>query len=163
MAIKRITRDYEKIVAESQLVGVNISAEPIKKRRVLPDGSISEESDMFNWEAIIKGPQETPYANGLFHLSINIPSDYPYKPPYIRFITPIFHPNVNSQGTICLNILKDSWSPALTIGKLLLSISSLMAEPNPDDPLDATAALLLKSNKDEFNRRASAHTAKYAT
>ena len=91
--------------------------------------------DIMNWRATITGPDDSPYAGGVFFLDIEFPSDYPFKPPVVKFITPILHPNINASGGICLDILKNNWSAALTASKLLLSISSLLNEPNPDDPL----------------------------
>ena len=81
------------------------------------------------------GPADSPFAGGVFKLSINFPTDYPFKPPKVNFETKIYHPNVNSAGVICLDILKDQWSPALTISKVLLSILSLLTDANPKDPL----------------------------
>ena len=86
-------------------------------------------------EATIMGPPDSPYTGGVFFLNIQFPSDYPFKPPKVNFTTKIYHCNVNSNGAICLDILKDQWSPALTISKVLLSISSLLTDPNPNDPL----------------------------
>ena len=91
--------------------------------------------DLFHWSATIMGPDDSPYSGGVFFLNIHFPSDYPFKPPKITFTTRIYHPNINSNGSICLDILKDQWSPALTISKVLLSICSLLCDPNPDDPL----------------------------
>jgi ubiquitin-conjugating enzyme E2 D/E len=119
-------------------------------------------NDLFNWQATIIGPDETPYEGGVFSLKIAFPADYPFKPPKITFETKIYHPNINASGGICLDILKDQWSPALNTTKVLLSICSLMADPNPNDPLVPEIARLYKSNKDEFNRIAKEHTEKYA-
>ena len=94
------------------------------------------------------GPSDSPYQDGVFHLNIHFPTDYPFKPPKITFITKIYHPNINSNGVICLDILKNQWSPALTISKVLLSICSLICDPNPDDPLVPEIANLYKSNLD---------------
>ena len=119
-------------------------------------------NDLFNWEATIIGPTETPYEGGIFKLKILYPADYPFKPPKITFETRIYHPNINANGGICLDILKDQWSPALNITKVLLSICSLLDEPNPDDPLMPEIAQLFKSNRAEFNRIAREHTIQYA-
>ena len=87
--------------------------------------------DMFHWQATIMGPDDSPYAGGVFFLDIHFPADYPFKPPKVHFTTRIYHCNINSNGGICLDILKDQWSPALTISKVLLSICSLLTDPNP--------------------------------
>ena len=91
--------------------------------------------DLFHWEGTIIGPTETVYEGGVFRLDIQFPKNYPFKPPKVRFLTKIYHPNINSGGFICLDIFKENWSPALTITKVLLSICSLLTDPNPDDPL----------------------------
>ena len=87
------------------------------------------------WEATLPGPEGSPYEGGIFFLNIIFPVDYPFKPPKCSFRTRVYHPNVNSNGSICVSVLKDEWSPALTITKILLSISSLLTDPNPNDPL----------------------------
>jgi len=119
--------------------------------------------DITTWEATIIGPENTPYESGVFKLLINFPSNYPFKPPRVKFDTRIFHPNINKQGSICLDTLNKNWSPALTVSKLLLSISSLLSEPNFDDPLDIRAAQIYKKNKDEYFQTAKMYTSKYAS
>lgn len=98
-------------------------------------------NDYKHWKGYIEGPDETPYKGGFFQLDIKLPPQYPYKPPEIKFETKIWHPNVSSQtGVICLDILKDEWSPALTIRTALLSIQVLLCSPEPNDPQDAVVA-----------------------
>lgn len=119
-------------------------------------------NDLFIWQATIIGPTETPYEGGIFHLKIVFPTDYPFKAPSVSFTTRIYHPNINDNGSICLDILKDQWSPVLTVSKLLLSICSLLNEPNPNDPLMPSIANLYKTNREQFNANAREHTLKYA-
>lgn len=87
----------------------------------------------------IQGPDGTPYEKGVFKLEIGIPERYPLEPPKVRFLTQIYHPNIDEGGRICLNILvmppKGGWTPSLNISTVLTSIQSLLAEPNPDDGL----------------------------
>lgn len=128
--------------------------------------------DMFKWEAVLYGPEGTPYDGGIFFLDIDIPQDYPLKPPTVRFRTRIFHCNVTArdsdtpdsgEGRICLDILKGNWTPALTIGKVLISISSLLEDCNPDDPFSSWISDIYKRDRAEHDRRAREWTAKYAT
>lgn len=120
------------------------------------------DDDIFHWQATIIGPEDTPYSGGLFELKIDFPQDYPFKPPNVIFTTKIYHCNINSNGNICLDILKEQWSPALTISKILLSICSLMNDQNPNDPLDADAAELYLKNYNKFLEKASLYTSFYA-
>ncbi|XBI68537.1 hypothetical protein VPH35_047727 [Triticum aestivum] len=103
----------------------------------LSAGPVGE--DMFHWQASIMGPLDSPFTGGLFLVNIHFPLDYPFKPPKVSFRTKVFHfhfhPNINSNGNICLDILKEQWSPTLTISKALLSIYLLLTDPNPNDPL----------------------------
>ncbi|KAH0917287.1 hypothetical protein HID58_024947 [Brassica napus] len=118
--------------------------------------------DMFHWQATIMGPNESPYTGGVFLVTINFSQDYPFKPPKVVFKTKVFHPNINSNGNICLDILKDQWSPALTISKVLLSVCSLLTDPNPDDPLVPEIAHICKTDKAKYEAMARSWTQKYA-
>ncbi|KAF5890619.1 Ubiquitin-conjugating enzyme E2 E3, partial [Clarias magur] len=92
--------------------------------------------NIYEWRSTILGPPGSVYEGGVFFLDITFSSDYPFKPPKVTFRTRIYHCNINSQGVICLDILKDNWSPALTISKVLLSICSLLTDCNPDTTLE---------------------------
>ena len=147
MAFKRITKELKDIEKDPP---TNCSAGP------------HNPSDMFNWQASIIGPENSPYQGGVFFLCIKFPTDYPFKPPKVSFTTKIYHPNINSNGSICLDILKDQWSPALTISKVLLSISSLLTDPNPDDPFVPDIANLYKADRGKYEATAKEWTRKYA-
>lgn len=102
MALKRIQRELQELGRDPP---ANCSAGPVG-------------DDLFHWQATIMGPDESPYSGGVFFLDIHFPADYPFKPPKVSFTTRIYHCNINSNGGICLDILKDQWSPALTISKV---------------------------------------------
>ena len=108
------------------------------------------------------GPVTTPYEGGLFELELFLPDEYPMCPPKVRFLTRIYHPNVDRLGRICLDILKDKWSPALQIRSVLLSIQALMSAPNPDDPLDPAIARHWKEDENGANRTAREWCLQYA-
>lgn len=118
--------------------------------------------DLFHWQATIMGPSDSPYQSGVFFLTIHFPTDYPFKPPKVAFTTKIYHPNINSNGSICLDILRSQWSPALTVSKVLLSICSLLCDPNPDDPLVPEIAHTYKADRERYNKSAREWTHKYA-
>jgi ubiquitin-conjugating enzyme E2 D/E len=120
------------------------------------------ESDLYTWTATLVGPKDSPYEGGVFELGLLFPTDYPFKPPKVYFKTKVFHPNINAQGGICLDILKDQWSPALSVVKVLLSISSLLTDANPKDPLVPEIARLYVDDRAEFDRTAREWTQRYA-
>ena len=120
------------------------------------------DDDIYQWQATIMGPESSPYEDGVFYLRIEFPQDYPFKPPKVSFITKIYHCNINSAGSICLDILKEQWSPALTISKVLLSICSLMDDQNPNDPLMLDIANLYMNDKEKFIEQAKLYTIRYA-
>ena len=121
------------------------------------------DDNLYHWSGTIFGPKDTCYEDGIFHIDIQIPEDYPFKPPKMKFETKIWHPNISSQtGAICLDILKNEWTPALTIRTALVSLQALLSAPEPDDPQDAEVAKQYKGNIDEFNKTAKYWTEKFA-
>eukprot|EP00003_Mantamonas_plastica_P022589 TRINITY_DN3873_c0_g1_i1.p1 TRINITY_DN3873_c0_g1~~TRINITY_DN3873_c0_g1_i1.p1 ORF type:complete len:216 (-),score=29.64 TRINITY_DN3873_c0_g1_i1:23-670(-) len=147
-ALRRIRRELKDLEANPP---ENISAGPVSQ------------DDLFHWQAVIMGPDDSPYEGGVFFLSVKFGVDYPFMPPKVVFDTSIYHPNVNSQGSICVTILKDEWSPALTISKVLLSVCSLLTEPNPDDPLVVDIAKQYKEDREGYEATAREWTEKFAS
>ncbi|XP_024431935.2 ubiquitin-conjugating enzyme E2 T [Desmodus rotundus] len=125
-----------------------------------------QDADQPGLRAQIIGGANTPYDKGVFTLEVVVPERYPFEPPQIRFLTPIYHPNIDSAGRICLDILKlppkGAWRPSLSIATVLASIQLLMAEPNPDDPLMADISAEFKYNKPVFLENARQWTEKHA-
>jgi len=148
MSAKRILREFTDLQKEPV---PGCSAGPV------------EESNIYHWSGMIVGPEGSPYSGGVFEVDIHFPTDYPFNPPKITFKTKIFHPNINAHGGICLDILKDQWSPALTITKVLLSISSLLTDANPNDPLVPEIAHIYTTNRAEFDRMAREWTLRHAS
>ena len=147
-SLLRIQKEYKNITNDPP---AGCSAGPI------------DDNNMYKWQATIMGPQDSPYAGGLFYLSVFFTLDYPFKAPTVKFTTRIYHPNINSSGGICLDILKDQWSPALTISKVLLSICSLLTDPNPDDPLVPEIAHQYNNSIENFKASAKKWTLEYAS
>lgn len=128
-----------------------------------PNCSAGPKGDnLYEWFSTILGPAGSVYESGVFYLDIHFSADYPFKPPKVTFKTRIYHCNINSQGAICLDILKDNWSPALTISKVLLSICSLLADCNPKDPLVASIANQYLNNREEHDKIAKEWTQRFA-
>lgn len=146
-ALRRITREITDLKADPP---ANCSAGP-------------EGDDLFHWEGVILGPADSPYQGGVFKLKIQFPVDYPFKCPIVTFVTKIYHPNINSNGVICLDILKQNWSPALTMSKVLLSICSLLTDANPKDPLVPEIAEQYVNDRAAYDSTARLWTQKYAS
>jgi ubiquitin-conjugating enzyme E2 D/E len=147
MSTRRITREL-----------ADLRQDPPNNCSAGPEGN-----DLYRWEGVIFGPSDSPFSGGIFKLKVLFPIDYPFKPPTVTFTTKIYHPNISAAGIICLDILKTQWSPALTISKVLLSICSMLTDPNPDDPLMPDIAQLYRTDLAKYNATAREWTQKYAT
>lgn len=144
----RIRKEYKEVIEAKDNSG--ITAELV-------------DSNLTHWKGTITGPEGTPYEKGFFVVDIQIPKDYPFQPPKMRFDTKVWHPNISSaNGAICLDILKNEWSPALTLRTALLSLQALLSCPNPDDPQDAQVAGQYKKNFKDFEKTAAYWTEMYA-
>eukprot|EP01084_Bolivina_argentea_P293985 505747_1 len=152
MALRRIAKELR-----------DIESNPCEGFSVAP-----KHDDLFRWKGFIFGPKGTPYNGGKFEIDINFPQDYPFKPLRIRFITKIYHCNINDKGGSCLDILYDNWSPALTLTKVILAFISLLKQPQLDDGLGGSAVLmtsiakLYKSNLHLHHKEANEYAHKYA-
>ncbi|CAL9217560.1 Ubiquitin-conjugating enzyme E2 [Arabidopsis thaliana x Arabidopsis arenosa] len=144
-ATQRIEKEYKAMISNDSLYSIG-----------------RDSNDIYKWKTMIHGPPGTPYEGGMFNIDIKFPTDYPFKPPKFTFRTPIYHPNINEEGSICLDILKDKWTPPLTVEKVLLSITLLLEDPNPDDPLVPDIGQLFKNNRFQFDQRAREFTQRHA-
>eukprot|EP00008_Paramoeba_atlantica_P003000 CAMPEP_0201488850 /NCGR_PEP_ID=MMETSP0151_2-20130828/19849_1 /ASSEMBLY_ACC=CAM_ASM_000257 /TAXON_ID=200890 /ORGANISM="Paramoeba atlantica, Strain 621/1 / CCAP 1560/9" /LENGTH=161 /DNA_ID=CAMNT_0047874235 /DNA_START=33 /DNA_END=518 /DNA_ORIENTATION=- len=140
-AVLRLLSDYK-----------NISSDPLEGASASP----MSDNNMFQWHACIFGPQDTPWDGGVFNLTMIFSDEYPSKPPIVRFNSPIFHPNVYSDGTLCLDIIQDKWSPAFSVSTILTSIQSLFNDPNPNSPANPEAARMYVQDRKAYNRQVRA-------
>ncbi|UJR33026.1 hypothetical protein I4U23_020485 [Adineta vaga] len=125
------------------------------------DAIVDEQNPRY-FKVIIDGPSEGPYEGGKFKVELFLPDEYPMAPPKVRFMTKLYHPNIDKLGRVCLDILKEKWSPALQIRTVLLSIQALLSSPNPDDFLDADVAEKWKADEKGAKAIAREWTQKYA-
>jgi ubiquitin-conjugating enzyme E2 D/E len=149
MALRRIKKELDSY-CKDPIPGISLAQDP------------RYPGDLFRLLGAIIGPANTPYADSLFFLSIKLPPDYPFKPPDITFLTPIYHLNINKAGQNCLDIFDHQWSPALTIPRAMDSLRSLMEDSNPDDPFEADIAGHYKRNKADYERVAREKARRYA-
>ncbi|CAF1427273.1 unnamed protein product [Adineta ricciae] len=143
----------KRIVKES----ARLQQEPVPGIIAAPD-----ENNARYFKVVIDGPSESPYEGGKFKVELFLPDEYPMAPPKVRFMTKLYHPNIDKLGRICLDILKEKWSPALQIRTVLLSIQALLSAPNPDDFLDADVAEKWKADEKGAKAIARDWTEKYA-
>ena len=133
-AERRLLKDLKKLEQESQsMQSQGITATP-------------EEDSLYRWRAVIFGPDETEWEGGVFRLVLEFTEDYPNKPPKVKFLTKMFHPNIYNDGSICLDILQNMWSPVYDISSILTSVQSLLCDPNTKSPANNEAAELFSKN-----------------
>lgn len=144
---RRIIKETQRLLSEP---APGISASP-------------SEDNLRYFNVMILGPSQSPYEGGVFKLELFLPEEYPMAAPKVRFLTKIYHPNIDKLGRICLDILKDKWSPALQIRTVLLSIQALLSAPNPDDPLSENIAKHWKTNEVDAVETAKEWTRLYAS
>ncbi|XP_068239818.1 ubiquitin-conjugating enzyme E2 T-like [Palaemon carinicauda] len=140
-----------------------------KQLRESPPTGVScwpEGDDLSTFNAVIFGEEGTVYDGGMFKLEIEIPEKYPFHPPNVRFVTKIYHPNIDSAGRICLDVLKlppsGSWRPMHNLASVLTSVRLLMASPNPNDPLMTDIAEEYQYRKTQYEATAREWTSKFA-
>eukprot|EP00696_Hemimastix_kukwesjijk_P003472 gnl/Hemi2/14256_TR4843_c0_g1_i1.p1 gnl/Hemi2/14256_TR4843_c0_g1~~gnl/Hemi2/14256_TR4843_c0_g1_i1.p1 ORF type:complete len:152 (-),score=33.86 gnl/Hemi2/14256_TR4843_c0_g1_i1:121-576(-) len=111
------------------------------------------ENNIMKWNAVIFGPEDTPWDGGTFKLTLEFSEDYPNKSPVVKFVSKMFHPNIYADGSICLDILQNQWSPIYDVAAILTSIQSLLTDPNPASPANGEAARLYQENRREYQRK----------
>ncbi|EIW69876.1 hypothetical protein TREMEDRAFT_43536 [Tremella mesenterica DSM 1558] len=136
-AKRRLIRDFKRLASDPP-VGISGSPNP---------------DNIMIWNAVIFGPADTPFEDGSFRLTLTFTDAYPNKPPTVRFISKMFHPNIYANGELCLDILQNRWSPTYDVGAILTSVQSLLNDPNAASPANVEAAQLFKENTKEYERR----------
>jgi len=151
VAYKRLMKEYKEL---SQNPPEGIIAGPVS------------EDNMYEWEAYISGPSDTEYEGGVFVARLKFPQDYPLNPPKMRFISEVWHPNVYQNGEVCISILhppgedpahyedsSERWSPVQSVEKILISVMSMLAEPNDESPANVDAAKMWRDNRVEYKKK----------
>lgn len=136
-ARKRLMRDFKRIQADPP---GGVSASPV------PD-------DIMMWNAVIIGPDATPFEDGTFRLVLKFDENYPSNPPVVRFLSEMFHPNVYPSGDLCLDILQNRWSPTFDVSTILTSIQSLLNDPNTASPANVEAANMFRDHRSQYSKR----------
>lgn len=136
-ARKRLMRDFRRMRQDSP-GGVSASPTP---------------EDIMRWNAVIIGPDGTPFEDGTFKLVLQFDESYPTKPPSVKFISEMFHPNVYASGELCLDILQNRWSPTYDVSTILMSIQSLLNDPNTASPANVEAANMFRDHRNQYGKR----------
>eukprot|EP01098_Paradermamoeba_levis_P000633 TRINITY_DN1069_c0_g1_i1.p1 TRINITY_DN1069_c0_g1~~TRINITY_DN1069_c0_g1_i1.p1 ORF type:complete len:162 (-),score=14.43 TRINITY_DN1069_c0_g1_i1:266-751(-) len=129
----------------------------LKQMQVEPPAGVSAspvtDDNLYVWNATIFGPEESEWEGGIFSLRLTFPENYPDKAPKVRFTTDMYHPNIYSDGSLCLDIIQDKWSPIYSVSTILTSIQSLLTDPNPSSPANPEAAQLYLKDKKQYIKR----------
>ncbi|XP_064844619.1 uncharacterized protein LOC135555798 isoform X2 [Oncorhynchus masou masou] len=123
---------------------------------------LPSESDFTFWKILMQGPPDTPYEDGVFELYCQLGADYPVKPPHVRFVTPVYHCNINSVGRICHNIFDRSYNAHITMREILDAVYGLLIVPEPDDPLDSILAEEYLTSREKYEEEAKKNTEEVA-
>lgn len=134
----RLMKDFRKLQSSSESLGISAR---------LCNG------DLFHWRAVISGPEDTAWEGGLYKLELHFTEGYPLTPPEVKFLTRVLHPNVYVNGKVCMDTLKQNWSPSLDVETLLLSVQSLLTDPNPNSAANAEASEQITKNPNDYYRR----------
>jgi ubiquitin-conjugating enzyme E2 D/E len=159
MAQKRILKDLKELQNSTH---DNITANP------------ANSDNIFHWRGVIKGPVGSPYEGGSFRFNVEFPTDYPFKPPVFNFMTQIYHPNINVEGKVCLDILSRDWNPAVSVSQgniyiitninltVLEIVYLLLKEPNPESAVQPSIGAEYRDNYEAFAKTAREYTQQYA-
>eukprot|EP00767_Chilomastix_cuspidata_P003891 gnl/Chilomastix_cuspidata/402.p2 GENE.gnl/Chilomastix_cuspidata/402~~gnl/Chilomastix_cuspidata/402.p2 ORF type:complete len:157 (-),score=67.05 gnl/Chilomastix_cuspidata/402:454-924(-) len=122
------------------------------------------DDDLFHWKATLFGPEGTPYEGGIWEVDMKFSPQYPIEAPKAQFLTKMWHPNISfSSGSICLDILSSKWSSALSVETLLVSLLSMLDDPNPSSPLNSDAARVYKKDKADYYKKCQEYVRMYAS
>eukprot|EP00823_Brevimastigomonas_motovehiculus_P004398 TRINITY_DN289_c0_g1_i1.p1 TRINITY_DN289_c0_g1~~TRINITY_DN289_c0_g1_i1.p1 ORF type:complete len:198 (+),score=49.38 TRINITY_DN289_c0_g1_i1:107-700(+) len=143
---------------------INKELTDISKSPIAYASAFPAKDNLYIWEVKISGPKDSPFEGGAFKLEMKFPFNYPMKPPEIRFLTRIYHPNVSMKlnGQICEEIISKDWSPTLHVTDVLQRIYSMLSHPNTDSPLEVDIGELFTSNYKKFFETARKWTKQYA-
>jgi len=134
---RRLMRDFKRMSSDPP---AGVSASPVA-------------DNVMTWNAVIIGPADTPFEDGTFRLVMQFDEQYPNKPPVVRFVSRMFHPNVYANGELCLDVLSNRWSPTYDVAAILTSVQSLLNDPNTSSPANVEAGNLYKDHRKEYQKR----------
>ncbi|WBW73959.1 ubiquitin conjugating enzyme E2 for HECT-type and RBR family E3 Ub ligase, Ubc14 [Schizosaccharomyces osmophilus] len=119
--------------------------------------------NLYQWNCAVAGPRDSVYVGGTFHFTLAFRPDYPFQPPTAQFTTRIYHPNFDSEGNICLPILRPQvFKPSVKLRSILEQVIHLLIEPNPDDPLSPSVAEQYNNDRPAFEKIARDYVQQFA-